>query len=83
MKMLICEALEDLSQQDVDKFIHQLLDRREQPRILRSKVEGKSFMVVTDVIVSTFCEKKGLLVTIDTLKKIKCNEEASRLGEHL
>lgn len=82
IKMLICEALEDLSQLNLEKFIHQLLDRREEPRIPRSKVEGKSVFAVTDVIVSTFREDKGLLVTIETLKKIKCNEEASGLGEH-
>lgn len=79
IKRLICDALEDLSQLNLEKFIHQLLDRREEPRIPRSKVEGKNFMVVTDVIVSTFREDKGLLVTIETLKKIKCNEEASGL----
>lgn len=82
IKMLICEALEDLSPLNLEKFILQLRDRREEPRVPRSKVEGKSVMVVTDVIVSTFREDKGLLVTIETLEKIKCNEEASGLGEH-
>lgn len=79
IKKLICDALEDLSSLDLEKFTSQLLDRREKPRILRSKVEGKSFLVVTDVIVSTFCEYNGLLVTLSTLRDIGCNEDASRL----
>lgn len=83
IKRLICDRLEDLSPQDLKKFISHLLDRREEPRIPRSKVEGKDFMVVTDVIVSAFCESKGLQVTLKLLKDIGCNQEADELGEHL
>lgn len=82
IKILICDALEDLSKLNFDKFVVQLRDRREEPRIRRNKVEGKNFMEVTDAIVSTFCEPKGLLVTLQILKGIDCHEDARRLGEH-
>lgn len=81
IKKLICDALEDLSLLNLEKFISHLLDRREKPRVPRSKVEGKTFVVVTDVIVSAFCELNGLLVTLQILKDIGCNEDAKRLGE--
>lgn len=81
IKKLIFDALENLSALDLEKFTRLLLDRREEPRIPRSRVEGKNFMVVTDVIVSAFCEFKGLLVTLQMLRDIDCNEDASRLGE--
>lgn len=82
IKKLIFDALENLTPLDLEKFIRHLVDRREDPRIRRSRVDGKNFMVVTDAIVSTFCEYKGLLVTLEILKDIDCNEDASRLGEH-
>lgn len=79
IKKLIFDALENLTPLDLEKFIRHLVDRREDPRIRRSRVDGKNFMVVTDAIVSTFCEYKGLLVTLEILKDIDCNEDASRL----
>lgn len=83
IKKLICDTLENLLDTDLEKFRAQLVDRREEPLIPRSKVQGKSYLVLTDVIVSTFCEVKGLQVTLQTLGEINCNEEAERLGEHL
>lgn len=81
IKNLIKDTLEDLGGTDFDKFVDQLLDRREEPRLPRSKVEGKGFLVVTDALVSLFCELGALRVTLETLRDIGCNQEAGRLGE--
>lgn len=82
IKKLIADTLEDLGTPNLEKFVSQLLDRREEPRVPRSKVEGKSFLVITDTVVSLFCERGALQVTLETLRDIGCNQEADRLGEH-
>lgn len=82
IKKLIADTLEDLGSQNLEKFVSQLLDRREEPRVPRSKVEGKGFLVITDKLVSVFCERGALQVTLETLRDIGCNQEADGLGEH-
>lgn len=79
VKMSIANTLEDLSKQDFEKFRHQLLDRREQPRVRRNMVEDKNFLDVTDVLVSTFTESGALRVAVEILRQIGCNEEAQTL----
>lgn len=74
-------ALEDLSKDNFDKFCHQLLDRREAPRVKRNKVEGKSRLEISDVLVSHFTEEGALRVTVALLKAIGCRNEAEELGE--
>lgn len=83
IKKLIADTLENLGALNLEKFISELLDRREEPRVPRSKVEGKNFLVVTDTLVSLFCERGALRVTLETLRDIGCNQEADGLGEHL
>lgn len=83
IKKLIADTLENLGGLNLEKFISELLDRREEPRVPRSKVEGKNFLVVTDTLVSLFCERGALRVTLETLRDIGCNQEADGLGEHL
>ncbi|XP_040900951.1 apoptosis-associated speck-like protein containing a CARD [Toxotes jaculatrix] len=82
-KTALRDALEDLSKQNFDKFCAELLDRREEPRVRRNKVEGKGFIEITDVLVSTFTEAKAVEVAVDILRQIGCNEDAERLVEEV
>ncbi|XP_008322261.1 apoptosis-associated speck-like protein containing a CARD [Cynoglossus semilaevis] len=77
----IADILEDLSEQNFEKFRHLLLDRRTNPRIKRGRVEGKNFLGVTEVMVSTFTEDGALTVTEELLRKIGLNAEANHLVE--
>lgn len=81
IRMALVETLEDLSRQNFEKFCHQLLDRRQEPRVRRSRVEGKNYLDITDVLVSTFTEAGALQVAEQLLRQIGCNEEAQSLGE--
>lgn len=83
IKQAIAEALEELSREDFDKFCYVLLDRREEPRIRRRAVEGKSILDVTDVLVSRFTELGALKVTLDILRICNFNDVAQRLGQSL
>lgn len=71
--------LADLTAQEFEKFRHQLLDRREEPRVRRIRVEGKSYLEITDVLVSTFTEPGALQVAVDILRRIDCNDAAESL----
>ncbi|XP_034030071.1 apoptosis-associated speck-like protein containing a CARD isoform X1 [Thalassophryne amazonica] len=79
IKKMILDTLEDLSQDQFAKFCHQLLDRREEPRVKRNKVEGKKCLEVTDVLVSTFTERGAVPVVLGLLRDIDCNEAAETL----
>lgn len=81
VKAALWGAMEDLTKQDLEKFCHQLLDRREEPRVSRSRVEGRNVYDIVDVLVSTFTEYGALQVAVDLLTQIGCNEEAQKLGE--
>lgn len=81
VKAALWGAMEDLTKQDMEKFCHQLLDRREEPRVSRSRVEGKNVCEIVDVLVSTFTEFGALPVVVELLTQIGCNEEAQKLGE--
>lgn len=81
IKLALLDALEDLSKQDFDKFCHRLVDRRESPRVRRSRVEDQTFTRIVDVLVSTFTESGALQVAVETLTQIGCNQEAQTLGE--
>ncbi|CAI5661649.1 unnamed protein product [Oreochromis niloticus] len=80
IKSAVAEALEDLKKEDFEKFCHQLLDRRQQPRVKRNKVEDKSRLQVTDALVSTFTEEGALTVVLEILKQIGCSDEAKELA---
>ncbi|KAK2909894.1 apoptosis-associated speck-like protein containing a CARD [Channa argus] len=81
IRTALAETLEDLSKQNFEKFCHQLLDRREGPRVRRNRVEGKNFLDVADVVVSTFTEAKAVGVVMDILRQIDCNEDAESLAK--
>ncbi|KAM3615252.1 uncharacterized protein V6R79_025539 [Siganus canaliculatus] len=78
--MVLAEALEDLSAQNFERFCHQLLDRRDEPRVRRSRVEGKSRLEIVNVLVSTFTESGARQVAQEILTEIDCNEEAREFG---
>uniref|UniRef100_A0A3P9DSK0 PYD and CARD domain containing n=1 Tax=Maylandia zebra TaxID=106582 RepID=A0A3P9DSK0_9CICH len=80
IKSAVADTLEDLEKGNYEKFCHQLLDRREPPRVKRNKVEDKSRLQVTDALVSIFTEEGALRVTLEILKQIGCSEEAKELG---
>lgn len=81
IKKALKDTLEDLSKQDFDKFCGQLIDRREEPRVRRNKVEGKNFLDIADVLVSTFTESDALQVTVEILKEIDCHDAAKSLED--
>lgn len=81
IKLALVSALEDISKDDFEKFCHQLLDRREAPRVKRNRVENKNRLQIADVLVSHFTEEGALGVTVDLLKAIGCSNEAETLGE--
>uniref|UniRef100_A0A667X476 PYD and CARD domain containing n=1 Tax=Myripristis murdjan TaxID=586833 RepID=A0A667X476_9TELE len=77
----IQDALEDLPEKKLDKFRSALLDRREEPRVKMNSVEGKDYITIAQVLVSTFTEPRALRITLELLREIGCSEEAERLGE--
>lgn len=79
VKTEIVETLEDLSKENVEKFREQLIDRRAEPRVRRSKVEGKTRAGIANVLVSTFTDEGALKVTLEILRKIYCYQEAKEL----
>ncbi|XP_041649584.1 apoptosis-associated speck-like protein containing a CARD [Cheilinus undulatus] len=81
IKAAIADALENLSEENFKKFCTRLLDRREEPRVRRRQVEGKTYLEITDLLVSTFTEAKALQVTVDLLKEAKCGNDAKELLE--
>uniref|UniRef100_A0A667X495 PYD and CARD domain containing n=1 Tax=Myripristis murdjan TaxID=586833 RepID=A0A667X495_9TELE len=80
-KAAIQDALEDLPEKKLKKFCMVLLDRRGEPRVKTSAVEGKDCITIAQVLVSTFTELGALQITLELLREIDCNEEAERLGE--
>ncbi|RVE63161.1 hypothetical protein OJAV_G00164700 [Oryzias javanicus] len=80
-KKILAETLEDLTVTNFQKFVQDLVDRRQEPRVRRARVDGKDFLVVADVMVSTFTEKKVLSVAAEILTGIGCSEEAQQLLE--
>lgn len=78
-KKAIQDFLENLTAGNFKKFCQALVDRSDKPRIATSKVEGKDFLDVTNVIVTTFGEAKALDVVIELLTECKIN--AADLGK--
>ncbi|XP_035810657.1 apoptosis-associated speck-like protein containing a CARD isoform X2 [Amphiprion ocellaris] len=74
-------ALQNLTDADLKRFIRELLARKDKPRVPRNKVEGKDYMDVADVVVSTFTEKHAVTVAAEILNSIGCSDEAETLVE--
>ncbi|XP_042280650.1 caspase-9-like [Thunnus maccoyii] len=81
IKQALEDMLEDLKPEDFKKFCAQLVDRRKEPRVRRNRVEGKDFLDVADVLVSTFTEQGALAVADEILKDIGCSNDAENLGK--
>uniref|UniRef100_A0A8C6NL64 PYD and CARD domain containing n=1 Tax=Nothobranchius furzeri TaxID=105023 RepID=A0A8C6NL64_NOTFU len=72
----------NLSKENFEKFCHALVDRPQDPRVRRNRVEGKNFLDVADVMISTFTGIEALKVTEEILRDIGCSEDADELGKH-
>ena len=78
-KRAVSDALSDLTKEKLEEFRSTLLDRREEPRVRRRALEGKSVTEITDVLVETFTEDRAVEVTLTVLKEIDCNKVAQEL----
>ncbi|XP_053182703.1 apoptosis-associated speck-like protein containing a CARD [Scomber japonicus] len=81
IKMALSNMLADLKKEDLARFCSQLVDRREEPRVRRNRVEGKSFLEIADVLVSTFTEEGAVDVAKEILNDIDCQNDAKDLDE--
>lgn len=79
----IADALEDLEPEQLEKFRHQLLDRKRESRVRRAMVKDKNYMDLADVLVSTFTEDGAVKVTEELLKEIGCHGAAKDLGKYI
>ncbi|TKS68847.1 Lysozyme g [Collichthys lucidus] len=80
LKEALTNTLEDLSDHNLEKFRYKLLDRREKPRIRNRALEGRNYLEIAAVMVSTFTEKGAIKVALEVLENIGCNAEAESLG---
>nr|XP_061789132.1 apoptosis-associated speck-like protein containing a CARD [Nerophis lumbriciformis] len=77
-KAAIAATLANLSKADFESFCFHLIDSRRVPRI---KVENKSYLEVTNVIVSCFTENEAPAFTSNILRNMGCSDEANDLGQ--
>ncbi|XP_055359491.1 apoptosis-associated speck-like protein containing a CARD isoform X2 [Betta splendens] len=82
IKAALAEMLDDLTEDNFHRFCHQLLDRRQEPRVRRNKVEGKRRWDIADVLVSTFTEAKSVGVAVEILEEMGCGDEAQELAKY-
>ncbi|KAF3839520.1 hypothetical protein F7725_018237 [Dissostichus mawsoni] len=71
--------MSNLSRHNFDNFCDELLHRKEKPRVARNRVEGKSFLEITEVLVSTYNETGAVEVAAEVLNEIDCKKEADQL----
>ncbi|XP_034729670.1 uncharacterized protein LOC117946004 isoform X2 [Etheostoma cragini] len=83
VKKAISDALEDLSKEDLEKFRAELLDRREEPRVRRNRVEGKGYLQIADVLVTHFTEDRAPSVVVEILREIGCSSDAASLEKEI
>nr|XP_040022413.1 apoptosis-associated speck-like protein containing a CARD isoform X3 [Gasterosteus aculeatus aculeatus] len=81
-KKAIRDALANLPKDDFEAFCHALIDRPGPPNVPYNKVEGKSFLLIADVLMSTFTEAKAPSVTAELLEEIGCKQQATQLQKH-
>ncbi|XP_049439425.1 apoptosis-associated speck-like protein containing a CARD isoform X4 [Epinephelus fuscoguttatus] len=77
-RKVLADMLEDLSKENFDKFCRQLLDRGD---VRRNKVEGKNYLDIAELLVTTYTESRAVGVAAELLREIDCNEDAERLVE--
>nr|XP_033958353.1 apoptosis-associated speck-like protein containing a CARD [Pseudochaenichthys georgianus] len=71
--------LSNLSTLNFDNFRNELVHRKTEPRVALNRVEGKSFLEITEVLISTFSETGAVEVSAELLGEIDCNIEAAQL----
>lgn len=81
VKFLIVDALENLSAKDLKKFKNMLCERDEEPRVTRRSVEDADEMDLADLLVKISTERKAAQLTIETLNKVGCREQAEELSK--
>ncbi|XP_077577646.1 apoptosis-associated speck-like protein containing a CARD [Stigmatopora nigra] len=78
-KKLIFQSLDNLSKENFLSFCAALVDREGDRRVSQSKVEDRSRLEVTNVLVSTFTEAGAPAVVSELLGDIGCGDQASKL----
>ncbi|XP_041843855.1 uncharacterized protein LOC121641650 isoform X2 [Melanotaenia boesemani] len=73
--------LGSLSQENFDRFVHKLVQRQQEPRVLLNKVEGKRDWEVVEVMIQTFTENTAVDVAMELLEEIDLTSEAEELGK--
>ncbi|XP_044046523.1 lysozyme g-like [Siniperca chuatsi] len=81
VKRALTDMLEDLDSMQLNKFCSAILDRRAEPRVRRATLEGKNFLEIAHVLVSTFSESGVIEVALETLKEIDCNAQRESLAK--
>ncbi|XP_071062036.1 apoptosis-associated speck-like protein containing a CARD isoform X2 [Pseudochaenichthys georgianus] len=71
--------LSNLSTPNFNNFRDELVHRKKEPRVALNRVEGKSFLEITEVLLSTFNETGAVEVSAELLSVIECNIEAAQL----
>ncbi|KAI9532120.1 hypothetical protein NQZ68_034325 [Dissostichus eleginoides] len=73
--------LSNLTTPNFANFCHELVHRKKEPRVALNRVEGKSFLEITEVLISTYNETGAVVVAAEVLNEIECNKEAAQLLE--
>ncbi|KAF3839500.1 hypothetical protein F7725_018217 [Dissostichus mawsoni] len=71
--------LSNLTMPNFANFCDELVHRKKEPRVARNRVEGKSFLEITEVLISTYNETGAVEVAAEVLNEIECNKEAAQL----
>ncbi|XP_049899621.1 lysozyme g-like [Epinephelus moara] len=81
VKRAITEALDDLSEEQVERFCSAIRDRKEEPRVRKADLDGKRNPAIADVLVQFYTEVKAKEVALEALGEIGCNQQKKSLAE--
>ncbi|KAM4579883.1 uncharacterized protein PAE49_004980 isoform 2-T2 [Odontesthes bonariensis] len=76
MREFMEHAVNSLSKDNFERFRHELVKRKQEPRVVLNRVEEKPRWKVVEVMISTFLEAEAFEVTKELLRKIRCCQEA-------
>uniref|UniRef100_A0A3B3ZIZ9 Pyrin domain-containing protein n=1 Tax=Periophthalmus magnuspinnatus TaxID=409849 RepID=A0A3B3ZIZ9_9GOBI len=79
VRIIIADSLEDLSPENLDKFRVRLRERKDDARIRRAHVEGKSPLELADLLVERFTRDRAVSVAVELLRAMGCSEVAKEL----
>ncbi|XP_072317708.1 apoptosis-associated speck-like protein containing a CARD [Eucyclogobius newberryi] len=80
-RIIIAEALQDLSPEKLDTFRVRLRERRgDGPRLRRAHVDGTGPRELADLLVEAF-SRRAVEVTLELLRAVGCTEAAEDLAE--